>query len=178
MQIVETPINGLLILKPKVFSDSRGYFFESFSQRTFSELGLAADFVQDNESLSQYGVIRGLHYQIEPYAQLKLVRVVQGKILDVALDLRKDSPTFGKHFSYELTHDTKEMLLIPRGFAHGFSVLSQTAQVVYKCDALFEHSAEKGIRYDDPQLNIDWRIPKGEEIISQKDAQLPYLKIE
>lgn len=176
MKLIETPIKDLFIVQPHIFSDARGDFFESYSQRAFQKLGLDIDFVQDNESFSDYGVIRGLHYQTQPHSQLKLVRAVSGTILDVAVDLRRNSPTFGKYFAYELNGQTKEMLLIPQGFAHGFSVLSPTATVVYKCDALYEGSAEGGLRYDDPTLGIDWRVESHSIKVSEKDNALPFFK--
>jgi dTDP-4-dehydrorhamnose 3,5-epimerase len=168
-----TDISGLLIFEPKVFEDSRGYFFEAYNEQVFFSQGIDLRFVQDNQSKSSYGVIRGLHYQLHPHAQFKLVRVIEGKILDVAVDLRKNSPTFGKHFSLELSAENKKQLLIPVGFAHGFSVLSDTAVVLYKCDALYNKESEGGIRYNDSSLHIDWKISSGKEIISEKDNQLP-----
>jgi dTDP-4-dehydrorhamnose 3,5-epimerase len=175
MPIVATDIPGLLVFEPKVFEDSRGYFFESYSEKNFSELGISIRFVQDNESSSLYGVIRGLHYQLNPFAQTKLIRVLKGKILDVVVDIRKGSPSFGKSFSLELTEENKKQLFIPAGFAHGFSVLSKKAIVFYKCDQFYNKENEAGIRFDDPQLNIDWRIPEGKAVISDKDEKLPSL---
>jgi dTDP-4-dehydrorhamnose 3,5-epimerase len=175
MKLIDTPFEGLYIIQPKVFSDSRGYFFESYSARKFKELGLDINFVQDNESFSDYGVIRGLHYQLAPYTQAKLVRTVRGSILDVAVDIRKNSRTYGKHFAYELNDKTKEMLLIPRGFAHGFSVLSETAIVNYKCDRLYENSAERGVRYNDPTIAINWRVEPSNVKVSAKVNVLPLL---
>lgn len=168
-----TDIPGLLVFEPNVFEDSRGYFFEAYNETIFKQQGFNLKFVQDNQSKSSYGVIRGLHYQLNPFAQSKLVRVVDGKVLDVAVDLRKNAPTYGKHFSIELSGENKKQLLIPPGFAHGFSVLSKTAIVLYKCDAFYNKENEAGIRYDDPALNIDWQIPAGKEIVSEKDLQLP-----
>jgi len=173
MGIIRTNLPGLLIFEPKVFEDSRGYFFEAYNETTFSDEGIRHKFVQDNQSKSGYGVIRGLHYQQDPYAQTKLVRVLDGLILDVALDIRKGSPTYGQHFSIELSGENKKQLLIPAGFAHGFSVLSEIAVVLYKCDRLYNRESEAGIRFDDPQLGIDWRIPKGKEVVSEKDLDLP-----
>ena len=173
MPFYETDIQGLLIFEPKVFEDSRGYFFEAYNERIFKNEGVDLKFVQDNQSKSSYGVIRGLHYQLNPHAQYKLVRVLEGIILDVAVDIRKGSPTFGKHFAMELTAENKKQLLIPAGFAHGFSVLSDTAVVLYKCDALYNKESETGIRYNDPALNIDWKILAGKEIVSEKDLQQP-----
>lgn len=168
-----TDIPGLLIFEPRVFEDSRGYFFESYNQDVFKKQGLNLQFAQDNQSKSSYGVIRGLHYQLNPHAQYKLVRVLQGVILDVAVDIRKGSPTYGQHFSIELTAENKKQLLIPAGFAHGFSVLSEVAVVFYKCDALYNRESEAGIRFDDPSLNIDWKILSGSAIVSDKDLQQP-----
>lgn len=175
MKIIETPIPGLLILEPRVFADERGYFFESYSQAKFTENGLISDFVQDNESKSNYGVIRGLHYQLAPYSQTKLVRVVQGEVYDVAVDLRTGSPTFGQWYGLEISAENKKQFLIPKGFAHGFSVLSETAIFSYKCDTLYNPSAERGIRLDDPTLNIDWKVPFEKATISPKDLQSAYL---
>jgi dTDP-4-dehydrorhamnose 3,5-epimerase len=173
MPFYKTDIPGLLVFEPKVFEDSRGYFFEAYNEEVFRKEGIDLRFVQDNQSKSSYGVIRGLHYQLPPHEQFKLVRVLQGSILDVAVDIRKGSPTFGKHFSMELSAENKIQLLIPPGFAHGFSVLSDTAVVFYKCDALYNQESEAGIRYNDPSLNIDWKIPAGKEIVSEKDLQQP-----
>lgn len=173
MPFIPTTIPDLLIFEPKVFEDSRGYFFESFNQKTFRAESINVDFVQDNQSSSQYGVIRGLHYQQEPYAQTKLIRVLSGKILDVAVDIRKGSPTFGQSFSIELSAENKKQLFIPKGFAHGFSVLSENAEVLYKCDSFYNKSSEGGILYNDVALHIDWKIPAGKEIVSQKDRDLP-----
>ena len=170
-----TDIPGLLVFEPKVFEDSRGYFFESYNEQAFLQQGIHTKFVQDNQSKSSYGVIRGLHYQLNPHAQGKLVRVLEGTILDVAVDIREGSPTFGKVFSIELSSENKKQLYLPIGFAHGFSVLSQTAIVLYKCDAFYNKESEGGIRYDDPALNIDWKIEKGKEIISEKDLLSPLL---
>lgn len=166
-------IPGLVIVTPKVLADSRGYFFEAYNQKPFAAAGIDVCFVQDNQSRSSYGVIRGLHYQRNPHAQAKLVRVLQGSILDVAVDIRHGSPTFGKHFSIELSADNNKQLFIPAGFAHGFSVLSETAVVLYKCDAYYSKETEGGIRFDDPQLNIDWHIDQSKAIVSEKDLVLP-----
>lgn len=168
-----TPIPDLLIFEPNVFEDSRGYFYEAYNQNTYRQEGINIQFVQDNQSKSSYGVIRGLHYQLAPYAQTKLVRVLDGVILDVAVDIRKGSPTFGQSYALELSAENKKQLFIPAGFAHGFSVLSQTAIVLYKCDQFYHKESEGGIRYDDPALQIDWQIPKGKEIVSDKDLVLP-----
>lgn len=173
MPFIDTGIHGLCVFEPKVFEDARGYFYESYNQRTFKDQGIDLNFVQDNQSSSAFGVIRGLHYQLPPYAQSKLVRVLSGNILDVAVDIRKGSPTFGKVFSVELSSENKKQLFIPAGFAHGFSVLSEHAEVLYKCDAFYNKDSERGILYNDPQLAIDWRIPTGREIISDKDHLNP-----
>ena len=175
MPLIETDIPGLMVFEPKVFEDSRGYFFESYNQNNFGALGIDIRFVQDNESSSQYGVIRGLHYQLNPYAQTKLIRVLEGRILDVVVDIRKGSPSYGKSFSLELTAENKKQLFIPRGFAHGFSVLSERAVVFYKCDQFYNKESESGIRFDDPQLKIDWKVPLDRAIISDKDEKLPLL---
>jgi dTDP-4-dehydrorhamnose 3,5-epimerase len=176
MPFQQTEFPGLLIFEPKVIEDSRGYFFECYNERTFSEGGINIKFVQDNQSQSSYGVIRGLHYQLPPHAQTKLVRVLQGEILDVAVDIREGSPTYGKYFSIHLSGDNKKQLLIPHGFAHGFSVLSQTAVVLYKCDTLYNKESERGILYNDPALAINWKIDAGKAVISDKDKALPLMK--
>lgn len=176
MEIIKTEIPDLLIIQPRVFEDERGYFFESFNDNEFKKHGLNLNFVQDNESKSGYGVIRGLHYQLAPYSQTKLVRVIQGKVFDVAVDLRQDSPTYGKWRGIELSAENKIQFLIPKGFAHGFSVLSETATFVYKCDSLYQPKAERGLNFNDPYLNIDWRISAENAIISPKDKVLPNFK--
>ena len=173
MPFQTTPLAGLLVFEPNVFEDSRGYFFEAYNEQVFAEAGIHMQFVQDNQSRSGYGVIRGLHYQLNPYAQTKLVRVLEGSILDVAVDIRKNSPTFGQHFSIELTATNHRQLFIPAGFAHGFSVLSPTAVVLYKCDAFYNRESEGGILFSDVSLGIDWKIPVNEAIVSDKDRQLP-----
>lgn len=173
MPFQKTNIPDLLVFEPKIFEDSRGYFFEAYNEQAFQQEGIDIRFVQDNQSKSSYGVIRGLHYQLPPYSQTKLVRVIEGKILDVAVDIRKGSPTFGRHFIIELSAENKKQLFIPAGFAHGFSVLSDTAIVLYKCDCFYNKESEGGIRYDDPSLQIDWQIGKGKEIVSEKDLALP-----
>lgn len=173
MEIEKTYIDGPLILKPRVFTDSRGYFFESFSAQLFSEIGIKADFVQDNQSLSQKGTVRGLHFQAHPHAQGKLVRVVQGAVLDVVVDIRKGSPTYGKHVDVELTADHKTMFWVPAGFAHGFSTLENNTIFLYKCTNLYNKASEGGIRWNDPSLNINWRVE--EAIVSDKDQLLPML---
>lgn len=175
MPFSQTTIEGLLIFEPKVFEDERGYFFESYNEQTFQKEGVTARFVQDNQSRSAYGVIRGLHYQLHPHAQSKLVRVLEGRILDVAVDIRKGSSTFGQHVAIELSAENKKQLLIPAGFAHGFSVLSEHAVVMYKCDQFYSKESEGGIRFDDPALNINWGVPIEKAIVSEKDLQLPVL---
>ncbi|MBP7557007.1 MAG: dTDP-4-dehydrorhamnose 3,5-epimerase [Chitinophagaceae bacterium] len=176
MQVATTHIPDLKILEPRVFEDSRGYFFESYNEATFQQNGISMGFVQDNQSSSSYGVIRGLHYQLPPHAQTKLVRVLYGTILDVVLDIRQGSPTFGQHYAIELSADNKKQLLVPRGFAHGFSVLSEKAVVLYKCDGFYNKESDAGILYNDPALNIDWKIPADKAIVSEKDQVLPLFK--
>jgi dTDP-4-dehydrorhamnose 3,5-epimerase len=176
MPFTTCELQGLVIAEPTVFEDSRGYFFEAYNQKLFQQNNIPCHFVQDNQSRSDYGVIRGLHYQLNPFAQSKLVRVLEGEILDVAVDIRKNSPTYGRHFSLVLSSDNKKQLFIPPGFAHGFSVLSSIAIVLYKCDAFYNKQSEAGIRYNDEELNIDWQIEPGKEIISEKDMQLPSFK--
>ncbi|HEY2349517.1 MAG TPA: dTDP-4-dehydrorhamnose 3,5-epimerase [Puia sp.] len=173
MPFTTTPLPGVIVFEPRVFPDDRGFFFESYNERLFHENNIFNVFVQDNQSFSSFGVIRGLHFQREPYAQSKLVRVILGKILDVVVDLRVGSPGFGKSFSIELSSENKKQLFIPRGFAHGFSVLSETAELAYKCDQFYNKQSESGVRYNDRQLNIDWKIPEEKALISEKDAQLP-----
>ena len=174
MTATETKLKGCFILEPTVFKDPRGYFFESFNQKRFNELiGTNIDFVQDNESFSLKGTLRGLHFQTGDYAQAKLVRVIQGRVLDVVVDMRKDSPTYAEHSSIELSEDNKTQLFIPRGFAHGFIVLSDTANFSYKCDNYYHQASERGIRHDDPFLSIDWKLSKESRIISEKDLSLP-----
>jgi dTDP-4-dehydrorhamnose 3,5-epimerase len=175
MPFMTTQIPGLLVFEPKVFADSRGYFFESYNANIFKQEGVDMLFVQDNQSSSSYGVIRGLHYQLNPHAQTKLVRVLAGSILDVAVDMRNGSPTYGHHYTIELSAENKKQLLVPKGFAHGFSVLSEKAEVLYKCDGFYDKSSEGGIRFDDASLNIDWKIPASKAIISDKDKILPTL---
>jgi len=173
MPFIQTPISDLLVFEPNIYEDSRGYFFESFNLQTFRAEGIDISFVQDNQSSSKYGVIRGLHYQLNPSAQVKLIRVLSGRILDVVVDIRKGSPTFGKNFSVELTAENKKQLFVPAGLAHGFSVLSEEAEVLYKCDSFYNKDSEAGILYNDPSLNIDWKIPAEKEIVSEKDKGLP-----
>lgn len=176
MEVIRTDIDGLLIIKPRLFEDGRGYFFESFSQRDFDAQIGPVKFVQDNESLSSYGVIRGLHMQKAPYTQAKLVRVISGSVLDVAVDLRPGSPTFGRHVSVELSGENHLMFYIPKGFAHGFSVLSEKVVFQYKCDEFYHPEAEIAVKWDDPALGIDWRIPEEDAILSEKDKRHPLLK--
>ena len=176
MNIIKTDIDGVVIIEPKVFGDNRGYFFESFSHREFCEKVRKVDFVQDNESKSCYGVVRGLHFQKSPYCQSKLVRVVKGTVLDVVVDVRKGSPTFGKHISIELTEDNHRQVFIPRGFAHGFAVLTDVAILQYKCDNYYAPQSEGAIAWDDPDLGIDWKIPADKVILSAKDTAHPRLK--
>ncbi|MDR7665087.1 dTDP-4-dehydrorhamnose 3,5-epimerase [Methanosarcina sp. Z-7115] len=177
MKLIKTKIEDLLILEPKVFTDSRGYFFESYNKKTLEALiGKEYNFIQDNESKSSYGVIRGLHYQLAPYNQAKLVRVLEGKVYDAAVDLRRDSPTFGEWVGVELSAENKRQFLIPKGFAHGYSVLSETAVFTYKCDEYYHPEAEAGIVYSDPSIGIDWKIPEEDAKLSEKDKLLPELK--
>lgn len=173
MPFSKTDFPGLLIFTPAVFTDSRGYFFESYNENICRREGIDIRFVQDNQARSEYGVIRGLHYQLEPCAQTKFIRALSGNILDVAVDLRKGSPTFGKTFSMELSAENKLQLLIPKGFAHGYSVLSAVAEVFYKCDVFYNKESEAGIPYNDKTLNIDWKIATGKEIVSEKDLLHP-----
>ena len=176
MKVLKTAIEGLLIIEPTVFSDSRGYFFESYNKQRFKdETGLDIDFVQDNESMSSYGVMRGLHFQRPPFSQSKLVRCVKGKVLDVAVDIRKGSPTYGQHVAVELTEDNHRQFFVPRGFAHGFAVLSQTAVFQYKCDNFYAPQADGGINIKDDTLDIDWQIPMDRAILSDKDLKHPNL---
>ena len=177
MKVINTHIPGLIIAEPEVFKDDRGYFFESFHKEKYEEAGVNVEFVQDNESKSVRGVVRGLHYQLNPYAQGKLVRVIQGKVYDVAVDLRKGSPTFGEWFGTELDDVSKKQMYIPRGFAHGFSVLSETAIFSYKCDNVYLREYDRGINLADPKLGIDWKINKNEQIISEKDKLAPVFEV-
>lgn len=175
MNVIKTAIDGVLIIEPRVFEDARGYFFESFSQREFDEKVMPIRFVQDNESYSSFGVMRGLHFQRPPYTQSKLVRCVKGAVLDVAVDIRKGSPTYGQHVAVELTEDNHRQFFIPKGFAHGFVVLSDTAKFQYKCDEYYHPEADGGINILDKSLNIDWRIPTERVILSEKDVKQPLL---
>ncbi len=176
MIVKETGIEGLLLVEPRVFKDPRGFFYESYHKDELSKHGIEFEFTQDNQSRSSHGVIRGLHYQKEPYAQAKLVRVTEGAVFDVALDIRPGSPTYGKWFGVELSAENFLQLMIPEGFAHGLSVLSDHATVLYKCNQYYQPESEAGIRFDDPDLHIEWKIDPGKEIISEKDRILPYFK--
>jgi dTDP-4-dehydrorhamnose 3,5-epimerase len=176
MTVQKTDFKDLLVLDPRVFEDDRGYFMESYNRRSFAEVGIRIDFVQDNQSRSSTGVLRGLHFQRPPYAQTKLVRALSGEILDVVVDLRRGQPTFGKHFSIRLSSDNRRQLLVPKGFAHGFLVLSAEAEVLYKCDEYYNKDADGGIRFDDPDLEIDWILSPGKFVLSDKDRMLPFLK--
>lgn len=176
MEVIKTNIEGVVIIKPRIFTDERGCFFESFSERDFNEQVRPIKFVQDNESKSSYGVLRGLHFQKAPYTQSKLVRVIKGAVLDIAVDIRKGSPTFGQHVAVELTEENHLQLFIPRGFAHGFSVLSPEAIFQYKCDNFYAPQSEGAIAWDDPELGIDWRIPAEKIILSEKDKHHALLK--
>jgi dTDP-4-dehydrorhamnose 3,5-epimerase len=176
MPFVDTGFSGLKIFEPRVFVDSRGYFFESFNRKTFQQAGIETEFVQDNESKSQRGVLRGLHYQLDPMAQAKLVRVVEGEVLDVAVDIRKGSPTFGRTFAVLISAENKKQLFIPRGFAHGFSVVSETCIFQYKCDNYYSKESEGGIIFNDSDLNIDWHIDLNSALVSDKDKVLPTFK--
>jgi dTDP-4-dehydrorhamnose 3,5-epimerase len=176
MPFHSTEISGVLVFEPDVFEDSRGYFFEAYNEKKFLEAGIDFRWVQDNQSSSAYGVIRGLHYQLPPFAQSKIVRVLRGKILDVVVDIRVGSPTFGTSYCKVLSSKNKRQLFIPKGMAHGFSVLSEKAEVIYKCDTYYNKESEAGIIYNDPELNIDWRIPADEINVSDKDKQLPLFK--
>ena len=176
MTVNKTDIEGLLIIEPRVFGDNRGYFFESYSERDFAEhTGINIRFVQDNESCSRYGVVRGLHFQLPPYSQSKLVRVVQGRVLDVAVDIRRDSPTYGHHVAVELSADNKRQFFLPKGFAHGFAVLSDTAIFQYKCDDYYHPESEGAIAWDDPTLAIDWKVAPSDVLLSDKDRHHPLL---
>jgi dTDP-4-dehydrorhamnose 3,5-epimerase len=173
MPFTRTEFPGLVIFEPVVYEDSRGYFFESFSEKTLLNEGIDTRFVQDNQARSKYGVIRGLHYQLMPFPQAKFIRVLSGKILDVVVDIRKGSPTYGKSFSIELSDTNKKQLFIPHGFAHGYSVLSETSEVFYKCDNFYSKESEGGIRYNDAKLAIDWKIPADKQLVSDKDIKNP-----
>lgn len=174
MPFTPTHIPGLILFEPQLWEDQRGYFFEAFNASIFEEAGIPARFVQDNQAKSAYGVVRGLHYQVGHHAQAKLVRVLEGEVLDVAVDLREGSPTYGQWYGVVLSEQNKKQLYVPRGFAHGYSVLSPTAVFFYKCDNYYARDEEGGIRYDDPKLNIDWGLPQSAMILSSKDLNLPY----
>ncbi|HEY9340827.1 MAG TPA: dTDP-4-dehydrorhamnose 3,5-epimerase [Hanamia sp.] len=176
MPFSKTQFPGLLIFEPTVFEDSRGYFFESYNQKLFSENGIEIHFVQDNQAQSSFGIIRGLHFQMDPFAQTKLLRVLSGKIIDAVVDIRKNSPTYGNAYTIELSAENKKQLLIPKGFAHGYSVISETAEVFYKCDAFYHKESEGGILWNDPKLNIDWKVPVDKVLVSEKDARYPSLE--
>lgn len=176
MNIIKTPIEGLLVIEPQVFRDQRGWFCETYQEERYRAAGVDARFVQDNQSCSSYGVVRGLHFQRPPFTQAKLVSCTLGRVLDVAVDLRKDSPTFGQHFAVELNEENHRQFFIPKGFAHGFSVLSETAVFSYKCDELYHPEADGGILLSDPALLIDWQIPVSERILSEKDKHHPLLR--
>ncbi len=176
MNVIKTAIEGVVIIVPRVFKDGRGYFFESFSQREFDEKVRKVSFVQDNESMSVYGVMRGLHFQRPPFTQSKLVRCVKGAVLDVAVDIRKDSPTYGQHVAVELTEENHRQFFVPRGFAHGFAVLSETVVFQYKCDNFYAPETDGGISIVDDSLNIDWRIPTDKALLSHKDTKHAFLK--
>ena len=173
MPFIETGFPGLVIFEPQIWGDDRGYFFESYNQNTFHKGGVLENFVQDNQARSTYGVVRGLHFQKNPNAQSKLIRVLEGKILDVVVDLRVGSPSHGKKYSIELSAENKKQLLVPKGFAHGYSVLSDTAEVFYKCDAFYNKEAEGGLLYNDPALQIDWQVPADKMLLSPKDLVYP-----
>lgn len=176
MKVFKTEIEGVFIIEPVVFEDERGYFFESYNQEDLKKQGIDYNFIQDNQSKSRYGTIRGIHFQKGEYAQAKLVRVLEGKVLDVAVDLRRGSPTFGKHVAVELSAENRRQLMIPRGFGHGFSVLSETAVFAYKCDNIYNKASEGGLRYNDPALGIDWKIDTDKAILSEKDKVNPLLE--
>lgn len=177
MPFLKTSFEDLYVFEPNIFKDDRGYFFEAFNSQTFaSETGISRPFVQDNQAFSTKGVLRGLHFQTGEYAQAKLVRVLQGEVLDVVVDLRKNSPTYGKSFSIVLSEFNKRQLYVPRGFAHGYLVCSESAEFFYKCDNFYNQKAEGGIRYDDPELNIDWKFPTPQLLLSPKDLQLPFFE--
>ncbi len=173
MNFIKTDFPGLMIIEPKIFEDNRGYFFESYNAKTFKEGGIDISFVQDNQASSSYGIIRGLHYQLAPYAQTKLLRVLSGKIIDAVVDLRKNSPTYGKAYTIELSAENKRQFLVPKGFAHGYSVISEQAEVLYKCDSFYHKESEAGIMWNDSSLNIDWGLPADKVIISEKDKLHP-----
>ena len=177
MNIIKTALEGVLIIEPTVFGDERGYFYESFNAKRFQEqTGIEVNFIQDNESKSKYGVVRGLHFQLGEYAQAKLVHVAKGRILDIAVDIREKSPTFGQYIAIELSDINHRQLFIPRGFAHGFSVLSEDAVFQYKCDNYYNPQSERGVLWNDPDIGIDWQLPTSDIILSEKDKKHPLLK--
>lgn len=176
MALIKTDFPHLMIFEPKIWKDDRGYFFESYNQRVLEQEGVTIRFVQDNQASSEFGVIRGLHYQLPPHAQTKLIRVLTGAILDAVVDIRQQSPTYGKVFTIELSAENKKQLLVPKGFAHGYSVITESAEVFYKCDEFYNKESEGGIAYNDPELNIDWQIPNDKAIVSEKDNHYPGLK--
>jgi len=176
MSFLTTGFSGLLVFEPRVFEDNRGYFFESYNQRILSGEGIEINFVQDNQASSSFGVVRGLHFQKEPHAQTKLIRVLSGKIIDAVVDIRENSPTYGKAYSVLLSAENKKQLLVPKGFAHGYSVISETAEVFYKCDEFYHKESEGGLAWNDPRLQIDWKIPADKILVSDKDKLLPFLE--
>jgi len=176
MPFIKTEFPGLLVFEPKLFEDNRGYFFESYNQKLFSREGVEINFVQDNQASSSFGVIRGLHFQMDPFAQTKLIRVLSGKIIDAVVDIRKNSLTYGNAYTILLSAENKKQLLIPKGFAHGYSVISETAEVFYKCDEFYHKESEGGIAWNDPALDIDWQIPEDKIIVSGKDKNYPSLE--
>jgi len=176
MPFIKTPFPGLIVFEPKVFEDNRGYFLESYNQKLFSEEGIEINFVQDNQARSSFGVVRGLHFQKDPFAQTKLIRVLSGQIIDVAVDIRKGSPTYGQAYTILLSAENKKQLLVPKGFAHGYSVISETAEVFYKCDEFYHKESEGGISWNDPALEIDWQIPADKLTVSEKDKEYDLLE--
>jgi dTDP-4-dehydrorhamnose 3,5-epimerase len=176
MPFITTPFPDLLVFEPKVFEDNRGYFFESYNQQVFSSEGIQINFVQDNQAKSSFGVVRGLHFQLNPHSQTKLLRVLSGEIIDAVVDIRKGSPTYGKAYTILLSADNKKQLLVPKGFAHGYSVISETAEVFYKCDEFYHKETEGGIAWNDPSLEIDWQVPADKIIVSDKDKVYPLLE--
>lgn len=178
MNVIKTEFEGLVILEPKVFEDHRGFFMESYNKQVLEANGINYDFIQDNQSKSSFGVLRGLHFQNPPHAQTKLVRALQGRIIDAVVDIRKSSPTYGKSFTIELSAENKRQLLVPKGFAHGFSVLSETAEILYKCDSFYNKESEGGLMYNDPAFNIDWGLSESDIILSEKDkAYNPFINL-
>ena len=175
MNFIKTPFEGLIVCEPKTWGDERGYFYEAYNEKIFQEGGIETKFVQDNQAFSSYGILRGLHYQVAPYTQAKLVRVLQGEVLDIVVDIREKSSTYGQHFAIMLSAANKRQLFIPRGFAHGYVVLSETAEFFYKCDNFYSKESEGGLRYNDPQLNIDWQIDVEDIIVADRDANFPDL---